>query len=72
MLTESLLTHLLTQYKTHTVILILFRTHSLTRSVEFRTTVVIAGDDYAIAAGCTRMSSGYEILSRDQKKLFEL
>jgi 20S proteasome subunit beta 6 len=36
------------------------------------TTVVIAGDDYAIAAGCTRMSSGYEILSRDQKKLFEL
>lgn len=54
------------------MILILFRTHSLTRSVEFRTTVVIAGDDYAIAAGCTRMSSGYEILSRDQKKLFEL
>lgn len=36
------------------------------------TTVVIAGDDYAIAAGCTRMSSGYEILSRDQTKLFEL
>lgn len=36
------------------------------------TTVVIAGDDYAIAAGDTRMSTGYEILSRDQSKLFEL
>jgi 20S proteasome subunit beta 6 len=36
------------------------------------TTVVIAGDDYAIAAGCTRMSSGYEILSRNQTKLFSL
>lgn len=36
------------------------------------TTVVIAGEDYAIAAGCTRMSTGYEILSRNQTKLFEL
>jgi 20S proteasome subunit beta 6 len=36
------------------------------------TTVVIAGDDYAIAAGCTRMSTGYEILSRTQSKLFGL
>ena len=36
------------------------------------TTVVLAGEDYAIAAGCTRMSTGYEILSRNQTKLFEL
>ena len=36
------------------------------------TTVVLAGEDFAIAAGCTRMSSGYEILSRDQTKLYEL
>lgn len=36
------------------------------------TTVVIAGEDYAIAAGCTRMSTGYEILSRKQSKLFDL
>jgi 20S proteasome alpha/beta subunit len=34
--------------------------------------VVIAGDDFAIAAGCTRMSTGYEILSRGQSKLFDL
>ena len=27
------------------------------------TNVVLAGEDYAIAAGCTRMSTGYEILS---------
>lgn len=37
-----------------------------------RTTVVIAGDDYAISAACTRMSTGYEILSRSQTKLFQL
>ena len=37
-----------------------------------RTTVCLAGEDYAIAAGCTRMSTGYEILSRNQTKLFEL
>lgn len=36
------------------------------------TTVALAGEDYAIAAGCTRMSTGYEILSRNQTKLFEL
>ena len=36
------------------------------------TNVVLAGEDYAIAAGCTRMSTGYEILSRDQTKLFSL
>lgn len=36
------------------------------------TNVVIAGEDYAIAAGCTRMSTGYEILSRNQTKLYEL
>lgn len=36
------------------------------------TTVVIAGEDFAIAAGCTRMSTGYEILSRNQTKLYEM
>jgi 20S proteasome subunit beta 6 len=35
------------------------------------TTVCIAGDDYAIAAGCTRMSTGYEIISRNQTKLHD-
>ncbi len=32
----------------------------------------MAGDDYVICAGCTRMSTGYEIISRTQSKLFEL
>jgi len=36
------------------------------------TNVVLAGDNFAIAAGCTRMSTGYEILSRNQTKLFNL
>ncbi len=38
----------------------------------FSTTICVAGDDYAICAGCTRMSTGYEIVSRQQSKLFEL
>lgn len=42
------------------------------RFIFLRTTVVIAGDDFAIAAGCTRLSTGYEILSRNQSKLAEL
>ncbi len=33
---------------------------------------MIAGEDFAIAAGCTRMSTGYEIISRNQSKLYEL
>ena len=37
-----------------------------------RTTIAIAGEDYAICAGCTRMSTGYEILSRTQSKLYNL
>ena len=37
----------------------------------YRTTICIAGEDYAIAAGDTRMSTGYEIISRQQSKLTE-
>eukprot|EP01035_Chromulina_nebulosa_P019625 gene19625-25535_t len=36
------------------------------------TTVCVAGNDFAIAAGCTRMSTGYQILSRNQSKLLNL
>ena len=36
------------------------------------TVIAIAGEDYAICAGCTRMSTGYEIQSRNQTKLFKL
>lgn len=36
------------------------------------TVIVLAGPDFAIAAGCTRISTGYEILSRQQTKLFAL
>lgn len=37
-----------------------------------RTIVSIAGDDFVVCAGCTRMSTGYEILSRSQSKMFNL
>jgi len=36
------------------------------------TTVCLSGEDFAIAAGCTRMSTGYEILSRSVSKLATL
>jgi 20S proteasome subunit beta 6 len=36
------------------------------------TTLGVAGDDYAIIAGDTRMSNGYSICSRDVPKIFSL
>ena len=46
--------------------------HRLSHPCNYSTTIAIAGEDYAICAGCTRMSTGYEILSRTQSKLFDL
>lgn len=36
------------------------------------TIVCIAGDDFVVCGGCSRMSTGYEIISRNQTKLFPL
>lgn len=38
----------------------------------FRNVVAIAGDDYSIIAADTRLSTGYSIYTRKQKKLFKL
>ena len=34
--------------------------------------VAVAGDDYCIVAGSTRLSTGYSILTRDQSKILRL
>lgn len=36
------------------------------------TVVAVAGDDYCIVAGSTRLSTGYSILTRDQSKILRL
>ncbi len=36
------------------------------------TVVSVAGDDYCIVAGSTRLSTGYSILTRDQTKILRL
>lgn len=38
----------------------------------YRSVVAIAGDDFAVVAADTRLSSGYSIHTRDQNKLFKL
>jgi 20S proteasome alpha/beta subunit len=40
--------------------------------LNYSTIVAIAGEDFVVCGGCTRMSTGYEILSRNQTKLFGL
>lgn len=49
-----------------------YNCHNLRMLFLSRTIVSIAGDDFAVCAGCTRISTGYEILSRNQSKLYDL